>query len=105
MPMGIGKAKITWDVESNSNPVFSYPLLVNPTPFGEGKTVTTIGQQALNRIGKSHMRNSRANYWSCIRIKGGAAGGGLSQVLPMEDINLHFTGRPSYQCAQSFSQY
>ena len=67
---------------------------ITPTPLGEGKTITTIGLGlGLNRIGKKAI--------SCIRepslglvfgIKGGAAGGGYSQVLPMEDVNLHLTG-------------
>ena len=70
---------------------------ITPTPLGEGKTVTTIGlSQALGHIGK--------RVCTCIRqpslgpvfgIKGGAAGGGYSQVIPMEDFNLHLTGDPS----------
>ena len=98
MPMGIGKAKITWDALKNriSKPQGSLILVtsVNPTPFGEGKTVTTIGlTQALNRIGKRATCVIREpSMGPVFGIKGGAAGGGLSQVLPMEDINLHFTG-------------
>ena len=67
---------------------------VNPTPFGEGKTVTTIGlSQALNRIGKNACCVIREpSMGPVFGIKGGAAGGGHSQVLPMEEINLHFTG-------------
>jgi len=67
---------------------------VNPTPFGEGKTVTTIGlSQALNRIGKNACCVIREpSMGPVFGIKGGAAGGGYSQVLPMEEINLHFTG-------------
>ena len=67
---------------------------VNPTPFGEGKTVTTIGlTQALNRIGKNACCVIREpSMGPVFGIKGGAAGGGYSQVLPMEEINLHFTG-------------
>jgi len=67
---------------------------VNPTPFGEGKTVTTIGlTQALNRIGQSATCVVREpSMGPVFGIKGGAAGGGRSQVLPMEEINLHFTG-------------
>ena len=71
-----------------------YTTAITATPAGEGKTVTTIGlTQALGRLGR--------NVAACIRepslgptfgIKGGAAGGGYSQVVPMEDINLHFTG-------------
>ena len=98
MPMGIGKAKITWEALKNriSKPQGSLILVtsVNPTPFGEGKTVTTIGlTQALNRIGKRATCVIREpSMGPVFGIKGGAAGGGLSQVLPMEDINLHFTG-------------
>ena len=98
MRMGIGKAKITWDALKNriSKPQGSLILVtsVNPTPFGEGKTVTTIGlTQALNRIGKRATCVIREpSMGPVFGIKGGAAGGGLSQVLPMEDINLHFTG-------------
>ena len=98
MPMGLGKAKITWDALKNriSKPQGSLILVtsVNPTPFGEGKTVTTIGlTQALNRIGKRATCVIREpSMGPVFGIKGGAAGGGLSQVLPMEDINLHFTG-------------
>ena len=67
---------------------------VNPTPFGEGKTVTTIGlSQALNRIGKNACCVIREpSMGPVFGIKGGAAGGGYSQVLPMEEINLHLTG-------------
>ncbi len=98
MPMGLGKAKITWNAlkERLSKPQGSLILVtsVNPTPFGEGKTVTTIGlTQALNRIGKSATCVIREpSMGPVFGIKGGAAGGGMSQVLPMEDINLHFTG-------------
>ena len=67
---------------------------VNPTPFGEGKTVTTIGlNQGRNRSGKKSCCVIREpSMGPVFGIKGGAAGGGYSQVLPMEDINLHFTG-------------
>jgi len=67
---------------------------VNPTPAGEGKTTTTIGLcQALNKIGvKSIAALREPSLGPCMGIKGGAAGGGFSQVIPMEDINLHFTG-------------
>ena len=98
MPMGTGKAKITWQALKNriTKPQGSLILVtsVNPTPFGEGKTVTTIGlTQALNRIGKRATCVIREpSMGPVFGIKGGAAGGGLSQVLPMEDINLHFTG-------------
>jgi len=67
---------------------------MTPTPLGEGKTTTTIGLgQALAKIGKRSMICVREpSLGPCMGIKGGAAGGGYSQVLPMEDINLHFTG-------------
>jgi formate--tetrahydrofolate ligase len=67
---------------------------ITPTPLGEGKTVTTIGlSMALNRIGKSALCAIRQpSMGPTFGIKGGAAGGGYSQVVPMEDFNLHFTG-------------
>jgi formate--tetrahydrofolate ligase len=67
---------------------------INPTPAGEGKTTTTIGLgQALWRIGKRAITCTREpSLGPCMGMKGGAAGGGYAQVLPMEDINLHFTG-------------
>ena len=98
MPMGRNVAKITWDaLKSRMNKPQGGLVLVtsvNPTPFGEGKTVTTIGlTQALCRIGQSATCVIREpSMGPVFGIKGGAAGGGYSQVLPMEDINLHFTG-------------
>tara|TARA_B100001564_G_scaffold69440_1_gene54967 strand:- start:4919 stop:6634 length:1716 start_codon:yes stop_codon:yes gene_type:complete len=98
MPMGRGVAKITWEAlkQRFSKPQGSLVLVtsVNPTPFGEGKTVTTIGlTQALCRIGQSATCVIREpSMGPVFGIKGGAAGGGHSQVLPMEEINLHFTG-------------
>ncbi|HDP26270.1 MAG TPA: formate--tetrahydrofolate ligase [Deltaproteobacteria bacterium] len=67
---------------------------MSPTAMGEGKTTTTIGLgQALRKIGKRSMMAIREpSLGPCMGLKGGAAGGGYSQVLPMEDINLHFTG-------------
>jgi formate--tetrahydrofolate ligase len=67
---------------------------MSPTSMGEGKTTTTIGLgQALNQIGKKAVMAIREpSLGPCMGLKGGAAGGGYSQVLPMEDINLHFTG-------------
>ncbi|WP_083189948.1 formate--tetrahydrofolate ligase [Orenia metallireducens] len=67
---------------------------INPTPAGEGKSTTTVGLgQALNKIGKNTAIALREpSLGPCMGIKGGAAGGGYSQVVPMEDINLHFTG-------------
>ncbi len=91
-------AKLTWPciTERVDRPQGSLVLVtsVNPTPFGEGKTVTTIGlTQALNRIGQSATCVVREpSMGPVFGIKGGAAGGGRSQVLPMEEINLHFTG-------------
>ena len=97
-PMGKSVAKITWEaLKSRFNkPQGSLVLVtsVNPTPFGEGKTVTTIGlTQALCQLGQSATCVIREpSMGPVFGIKGGAAGGGYSQVLPMEDINLHFTG-------------
>ncbi|MCD7904155.1 MAG: formate--tetrahydrofolate ligase [Clostridiales bacterium] len=67
---------------------------INPAPAGEGKTTTTIGlAQGLNKLGKRTMVALREpSLGPCMGIKGGAAGGGYAQVVPMEDINLHFTG-------------
>ncbi|WP_026494744.1 formate--tetrahydrofolate ligase [Butyrivibrio sp. WCD3002] len=67
---------------------------INPTPAGEGKTTTSVGLgDALNRLGKKTMIALREpSLGPCFGIKGGAAGGGYAQVVPMEDINLHFTG-------------
>ncbi len=67
---------------------------VNPTPAGEGKTTTSVGlADALNRIGKRAMLALREpSLGPCFGMKGGATGGGWAQVIPMEDINLHFTG-------------
>lgn len=67
---------------------------INPTPAGEGKTTTSVGLgQAFGRLGKKAVIALREpSLGPCFGIKGGAAGGGLSQVVPMEDINLHFTG-------------
>jgi formate--tetrahydrofolate ligase len=67
---------------------------INPTPAGEGKSTTTVGLgQALNKIGKNTAIALREpSLGPCMGIKGGAAGGGYAQVVPMEDINLHFTG-------------
>ena len=67
---------------------------VNPTPAGEGKTTVTIGlTQALQKMGKNALTCLREpSLGPCMGVKGGAAGGGYAQVVPMEDINLHFTG-------------
>jgi len=98
MLMGNGVAKVSWSAlkERFSKPQGSMVLVtsVNPTPFGEGKTVTTIGlTQALCAIGQSATCVIREpSMGPVFGIKGGAAGGGHAQVLPMEDINLHLTG-------------
>ena len=67
---------------------------INPTPAGEGKTTTTVGLgEALNKMGKNAIIALREpSLGPVFGIKGGAAGGGYAQVVPMEDINLHFTG-------------
>ena len=91
-------AKISWDrlkQAGGENQGFLVLVTsVNPTPFGEGKTVTTIGlNQGLNRRGHNATCVIREpSMGPVFGIKGGAAGGGFSQVLPMEEINLHFTG-------------
>lgn len=92
------KAKIRYKklFELDNNPIGKLILVsaITPTPAGEGKTTVSIGlSQALNRIGKLSIAAIREpSLGPVFGIKGGAAGGGLSQVLPMEDINLHFTG-------------
>jgi formate--tetrahydrofolate ligase len=90
------KAKINLDVLNNKNSDAKLILTtaITPTPAGEGKSTTTVGLgQALNRIGKKCTIALREpSLGPCFGIKGGAAGGGYSQVVPMEDINLHFTG-------------
>ncbi len=97
-PMGQGVAKINWSALKMrfNQPQGNLVLVtsVNPTPFGEGKTVTTIGlTQALCHIGKSATCVVREpSMGPVFGIKGGAAGGGYAQVLPMENINLHLTG-------------
>ena len=67
---------------------------ISPTPAGEGKTTTTVGLgDAMNRLGKKTIMCLREpSLGPCFGVKGGAAGGGHAQVVPMEDINLHFTG-------------
>ncbi len=67
---------------------------ISPTPAGEGKTTTTVGLgDGLNRVGKNALICLREpSLGPCFGMKGGAAGGGYAQVVPMEDINLHFTG-------------
>ena len=95
---GDGMAKVRWEgiKKRFDEPLGNLILVtsVNPTPFGEGKTVTTIGlSQAINRHGREACCVIREpSMGPVFGSKGGAAGGGFSQVLPMEDINLHFTG-------------
>lgn len=97
-PYGFYKAKISLDfLESLKNKPNGKLILVtaiNPTPAGEGKTTTSIGLgDALNRLGKKAIICLREpSMGPVFGMKGGAAGGGYSQVVPMEDINLHFTG-------------
>lgn len=92
------KAKIDLSIlkRIQGRPLGKYVLVtaITPTPLGEGKTVTTIGlSMALNRIGKKTITCLRQpSLGPVFGIKGGATGGGHSQVMPMEDINLHFTG-------------
>ncbi|PYR66810.1 MAG: formate--tetrahydrofolate ligase [Acidobacteria bacterium] len=92
------KAKISLDYLNTLQPRPNAKLIlitaVTPTAAGEGKTTTTVGLgDALNRIGKPAIVCLREpSLGPCFGVKGGAAGGGYAQVLPMEDINLHFTG-------------
>jgi len=92
------KAKVKLDVlkrlSDNSDSKLVLVTAITPTPAGEGKTTTTVGLgQALNRIGKNAVIAIREpSLGPTMGIKGGAEGGGYAQVIPMEDINLHFTG-------------
>ncbi len=98
MPYGHHKAKVSLDVldrlEPRPNARYIVITAVTPTPLGEGKTVNTIGTGlGLNRIGKKAITCIRQpSMGPVFGIKGGAAGGGFSQVVPMEDFNLHLTG-------------
>ena len=98
LPYGHTKAKISMKfVESLQGKAEGKLILVtaiSPTPAGEGKTTTTVGLgDGLNRIGKKAIICLREpSLGPCFGVKGGAAGGGYAQVVPMEDINLHFTG-------------
>ena len=97
-PYGHYKSKFTFEfIDSLKNKPDGKLILVSaitPTPAGEGKTTTSVGLgDALNRIGKKAMICLREpSLGPCFGMKGGAAGGGYAQVVPMEDINLHFTG-------------
>lgn len=92
------KAKVSFDFINSQKDKKDGKLIlvtaISPTPAGEGKTTTTVGLgDGLNRIGKKAMMCLREpSLGPCFGVKGGAAGGGYAQVVPMEDINLHFTG-------------
>ena len=98
LPYGHDKAKVSQDfinsVQKNDNGKLILVTAINPTPAGEGKTTTTVGLgDGLNRIGKKAAICIReASLGPCFGMKGGAAGGGYAQVVPMEEMNLHFTG-------------
>ena len=98
LPFGHDKAKISAEfIKAQASKKDGKLILVtaiNPTPAGEGKTTTTVGLgDGLNRIGKRAAICIReASLGPCFGMKGGAAGGGYAQVVPMEDMNLHFTG-------------
>lgn len=98
LPYGHDKAKISAEFIAAQRQKKDGKLIlvtaINPTPAGEGKTTTTVGLgDGLNRIGKKAIVCIReASLGPCFGVKGGAAGGGYAQVVPMEDINLHFTG-------------
>ncbi|MBB3390219.1 formate--tetrahydrofolate ligase [Rhizobium sp. BK275] len=98
VPYGHDKAKVSAEFtaaqEGKKDGKLILVTAINPTPAGEGKTTTTVGLgDGLNRIGKKAIVCIReASLGPCFGVKGGAAGGGYAQVVPMEDINLHFTG-------------
>lgn len=97
VPYGRDKAKVNYNVlrEEGEHPAkLVLVTAINPTPAGEGKTTTTIGlADALRRLGtKAVVALREPSLGPVFGIKGGAAGGGFAQVVPMEDINLHFTG-------------
>ncbi|MEL6873145.1 MAG: formate--tetrahydrofolate ligase, partial [Pseudomonadota bacterium] len=98
LPYGHDKAKVSADfiksLEGRPDGKLVLVTAINPTPAGEGKTTTTVGLgDGLNRIGKKTAICIReASLGPCFGMKGGAAGGGYAQVVPMEDMNLHFTG-------------
>ena len=98
IPFGIDKAKITYDyidkIQQNKDGHLILVTAISPTPAGEGKTTTSVGLvDGLCHIGKKAMICLREpSLGPCFGMKGGAAGGGYAQVIPMTDINLHFTG-------------
>ncbi|MEO1878413.1 MAG: formate--tetrahydrofolate ligase, partial [Methylococcales bacterium] len=97
-PYGHYKAKVSLEyidsLTENKEGKLILVTAISPTPAGEGKTTTTVGLgDAMNRLGKKTIMCLREpSLGPCFGMKGGAAGGGYSQVVPMEDINLHFTG-------------
>ncbi len=97
-PFGHDKAKLTSEfidsIKGNKDGKLILVTAISPTPAGEGKTTTTVGLgDGLNAIGKKAVMCLREpSLGPCFGMKGGAAGGGYAQVVPMEDINLHFTG-------------
>ncbi|MDC0947734.1 formate--tetrahydrofolate ligase [Gammaproteobacteria bacterium] len=98
IPFGHSKAKVDLDwvnqLDDSKKGKLILVTAISPTPAGEGKTTTTVGLgDGLNAIGKKAMICLREpSLGPCFGVKGGAAGGGYAQVVPMEDINLHFTG-------------
>ena len=98
IPYGHDKAKVSSrfveEVKSRKNGKLILVTAINPTPAGEGKTTTTVGLgDGLNRIGqKAAICIREASLGPNFGMKGGAAGGGYAQIVPMEDMNLHFTG-------------
>ncbi|WP_319496180.1 formate--tetrahydrofolate ligase [uncultured Cohaesibacter sp.] len=98
IPFGHDKAKLSQacieDLKGRSDGKLILVTAISPTPAGEGKTTTTVGLgDALNAIGKKATICIReASLGPCFGVKGGAAGGGMAQVVPMEEMNLHFTG-------------
>lgn len=97
-PYGHYKSKLSLDymetLKDKPNGKLILTTAISPTPAGEGKTTTTVGLgDAMNRIGKKTIICLREpSLGPCFGVKGGAAGGGYAQIVPMEDINLHFTG-------------
>ena len=98
VPYGRDKAKVSLGLQERLRGAPTGKLVlvtaISPTPAGEGKTTTTVGLgDALNRLGKQTVVCLREpSLGPCFGMKGGAAGGGYAQIVPMEDINLHFTG-------------
>ncbi|MGO4684426.1 formate--tetrahydrofolate ligase [Hyphomicrobium sp. 2TAF46] len=98
IPYGWTKAKVSTayidQIQANKDGKLILVTAISPTPAGEGKTTTTVGlSDGLNYIGKKAIAALREpSLGPCFGVKGGAAGGGYAQVVPMEDINLHFTG-------------